>query len=100
MTIPKSQVLLSLPFLLPVALLSQEFRASLSGAVSDSQGAAVPAVRITAIETATGVEARTVSDNSGRYSIPFLAPGAYRIEAEAAGFKRYTRESFRLDVGE
>jgi hypothetical protein len=36
---------------------------------------------------ATGAEAKTVSDTSGRFYIPFLAPGTYRIQAEATGFK-------------
>ena len=82
------------------ALLAQEFRGSISGAVSDPQGAAIPNVRIAATEASTGAESRTVADASGHYAIPFLAPGTYRVRAEAAGFKRFDKENVRLDVGE
>ena len=59
------------------ALGAQEYRATLSGAVSDPQGAFVAnaQVRVTSVET--GVEYKTVSNNDGAYSIPFLAPGSY-----------------------
>lgn len=40
-----------------------------------------------------------VSDSAGRYSIPDLAPGAYRIEARAAGHQRRERLA-RVRAGE
>src|SRR5581483_530221 len=78
----------------------QQFRATISGTVSDPQGSLVPNVRIVAKELATGTESQTVSDNSGKYTIPFLAPGTYQITAEAAGFKRFKRDSFALEASE
>jgi hypothetical protein len=87
-------------FLARAVVNGQEFRGSITGSVTDAQGAAVPNVRISATESATGTESKTVADASGHYAIPFLAPGTYRVRAEAAGFQGFTRENVRLDVGE
>ena len=81
-------------------LIAQEFRGSIGGTVTDPHGAAVPNARIVATESSTGAESRTVTDDSGRYAIPFLAPGDYRIDAEAQGFRRFSKQNVRLDVAE
>ncbi|HEV2864359.1 MAG TPA: TonB-dependent receptor [Pyrinomonadaceae bacterium] len=63
--------------------------ASLSGRVTDPQGAAVPgaSVRLYARERRE-VRVSTTTDQSGAYRFERLAPGAYLLEAEAAGFAR------------
>src|SRR6266567_7262886 len=45
-------------------------------------------------------EIGTVSEASGAYTIPFLAPGEYEIAAEAPGFKRSVRQGLKLGMGE
>ena len=57
---------------LPAALFAQEFRGSISGAVSDPQGAIVVNVKIVARELATGTESTTQSDASGKFIYSFL----------------------------
>src|SRR5437764_13100044 len=81
---------------LPFAAFAQEFRGTISGTVSDSQVSLIPKVRVVATELATQTESGTLSDSSGKYTIPFLAPGIYEIRAEAPGFNRFKRESFAL----
>ncbi len=78
---------------------AQEFRATISGTVSDSSGAAIPGATITATETHTGTRAVAVSDASGQYVVPFLAPGDYDLIAELSGFKQYTRRAIHLAAG-
>jgi hypothetical protein len=83
------------------ALLSaQDFRGTFSGNVTDPQGASIPKVKITATETRTGVKATVSSEDSGAYTIPFLALGIYQIEAEAPGFKKVVRDGLTLSAGE
>jgi hypothetical protein len=79
---------------------AQENRASVSGAVSDSTGAAVPnaTIRITSVEQ--GTTQTTTSNDAGRYLIGFLEPGNYNIRVEAAGFKASVRETVRLDTAQ
>src|SRR5689334_1570392 len=83
-----------------VTSFGQEFRGSLSGHVLDPQSAAVPNARIAATERETGAKFSTVSNADGTYVLPFLPPGPYVIEVEAAGFKRYVNNSLRISTNE
>jgi hypothetical protein len=90
--------LLLLAVLLHTALFAQEFRGTISGAVLDAQSSRIPKARIEAMEMRTGVRSVVVSDNAGKYVIPFLAPGTYQITAIAAGFKRFIQDNFILET--
>ena len=81
-------------------LLGQEYRGTFSGMVADPQGAAVPKAVVVATETRTGVKTTAVCEETGAYSIPFLAPGQYELSAEAPGFKRAVRKGLTLSAGE
>jgi len=81
-------------------LFGQEFRSTITGRITDAQSAAVPGAKVTVTLLSTGAKTETASGPDGLYTIPFLAPGAYRVEAEAQGFKRYVRESFEAATGE
>src|SRR5690349_2301219 len=78
---------------------AQEFRATISGHVLDSSGAAVPGAKIQAINVDTNDTTTATTDNAGAYSIPLLRPGNYRLNASAAGFKQYIRDNVTLEVG-
>ncbi len=85
--------------MLPTAVLAQETRGTISGTVTDSQGAAVPKVKIVATEMHTGTKTSSVTGDSGAYTIPFLPAGEYRIGAESIGFKTAVRQGITLDSG-
>lgn len=87
-------------FLVPCGLRAQEFRATISGAVTDSSGAVVPGAAIQVRETSTGTINKTTSDAAGQYVVPFLLPGQYTITAKAAGFQTYTRTGITLQAQE
>jgi len=76
----------------------QEVRASLTGTVTDSQGAAVPGVTITVLNPATNASITHATNEAGIYIAPFLPPGSYRVTAEKQGFKRYVRENVVLQA--
>jgi len=80
--------------------MAQEFRATISGRLSDSQNAAIAGVNIVATQIGTEAKFETVSASDGLYTLPFLAPGTYRVTAEAAGFKRYVRENLAVGANE
>jgi hypothetical protein len=61
--------------------------AELAGAITDTSGAAVPAVTVTAANTQTGVTLSTTTNDSGLYRFDELVVGSYRIEASKPGFK-------------
>ena len=90
-----------LTFLLCSALLTaQESRATLSGAVTDPSGAAIPGARITATEIRTGVKSSTVSDASGQYTLPFLPPGQYEIQVDEQGYRPFIRKAIQVSSGD
>ena len=77
---------------------AQEVRASITGTVTDAQGAAIPGVTITATNVSNNATITQVSNEAGLYLTPFLTPGTYRLTAEKQGFKRYVREGILLQV--
>ena len=79
---------------------AQEFRGTITGRITDAQKASVPNVKIVVTLVSTGGRSQTTSGTDGLYTIPFLAPGAYKMEAEASGFKRYLREGIEVTAGE
>ena len=74
--------------MLAATAVAQEFRATMSGRVSDSQNAVIAGAKIVATQIGTEAKFETVSGADGLYTIPFLPPGTYRLTAETPGFKR------------
>ncbi len=79
---------------------AQEFRATITGRVLDSSGAAVTNVVVQVRNVGTSALASTITDAQGHYAAPFLSPGAYVVTVEAQGFKKFTREGLTLSVGQ
>src|SRR3954453_12738302 len=77
--------------------MSQEFRSTLSGRVSDPSGASIPGIKVIVIQNETGSKSETSTSESGEYTLPFLSPGPYKLLVEAAGFKQYVQE--RIQIG-
>lgn len=75
--------------------------AILSGRVTDPQGLAVNSATITAVNTATGAERSTSTDETGHYSLVGLPPGVYKITADGgAHFAIFTDEKVIVTVGQ
>src|SRR5439155_22207090 len=64
--------------------------ANLSGTVQDASGALIPGVEITAINDATRVELRAVSNDSGTYNFAAMPPGTYTVRAALPSFQTRT----------
>src|SRR5215469_4848837 len=58
----------------------------LTGTVSDPSGAVVPNATVTVTNLDTGAQRTTTSDSQGRYTIPQVTPGPYKVAAKAPGF--------------
>ncbi|MBK7930366.1 MAG: TonB-dependent receptor [Bryobacterales bacterium] len=92
-------VLLAL-LLAPTGALYAQATAQLTGEVTDNSGAAAPGAEVAATATATGVERTVTTNDSGSYTIPFLAPGEYRIKVTKQGFQTISRDTVRLEVNQ
>ncbi|MBI3698298.1 MAG: TonB-dependent receptor [Acidobacteria bacterium] len=80
--------------------LSQSYTASIRGVVTDPTQSAVPNAQVVATETRRNILQRATTDAAGRYVLTNLPPGEYTLTAEASGFKKYTRESFPVQVNQ
>lgn len=79
---------------------AQEFKATVVGTVTDTQGAVVPGVAVAARNTETGVSTESVTNGSGVFRIQQLVPGPYKITATLQGFKTFVREGIVLHTAE
>ncbi len=78
----------------------QAITGSISGTVEDPSGAAVPAAKVTLVDTETRVERTTTLNDHGDFVFNSVAPGAYTIKVEAAGFKIFLIPSINLTASE
>src|SRR3954453_1617363 len=74
-------------------------RATITSTVTDQSGSPIPNGHITATATATGTKSETVSSDTRKYTLPFLAPGNYRLAGSVQGFKQYEQKGLTLDAG-
>ena len=79
---------------------AQEYRGAIMGRVTDPQDATVPNVKIQATQVETAGKYQTVTSADGQFTLPFLAPGTYRVTVEADGFKRFVRDGLRVGTNE
>jgi hypothetical protein len=73
---------------------------TITGRVTDSTGAIVPAVKVTVVQLSTNFTSNAVTNEEGIYRVLSLQPGLYRITFEADGFKRSVRENVELRTGD
>ncbi len=71
---------------------------SISGTVKDPSGAVIPGAMVIATESATNVQAKTVTDEKGFYSFPSLPVGRYNLKVEEEGFGTQARNNLEVDA--
>src|SRR6185503_9980153 len=74
--------------------------ATLTGAVTDPNGAVVAGATVKATNIATNTVTDTQTTDAGLYRFPTLPVGIYKISAEASGFKSAAVENVTLTVGQ
>ena len=89
-----------IPALLPARAHAQEFRGTISGAVTDPTGAVVPGAAVTVREINTGTTSNTKTDSAGQYVVPFLLPGTYTVTVVMPGFQQVLRAGITLQSQE
>src|SRR5579872_5990920 len=73
--------------------------AEVSGLVSDQSGGAVGGAIVCMTETDKQTVHTVTTDNLGRYVMPNLPVGPYRLQVQAKGFKDYVATGIELTVG-
>lgn len=78
---------------------AQADTATLTGQVTDPNGAAVAGANVTTINQATNISLSTTSNDAGYYTFASLRPGLYTIEVTQTGFDKSVRKEFEVNVG-
>ncbi len=73
---------------------------SLSGMVRDESGLPLSGAKIVLTSDETGSERSLATDSSGRYEVPSVAIGSYRIAASKPGFASEVKTGISLAVGQ
>ena len=92
--------LIALAVLVSVCLFAQSDRGTITGTVTDPSGSLIPNVAVTAVNTATGVELRTQTTDTGNYTIPSVPAGTYNIVVEVTGFRKFEQQGMRVQVAQ
>jgi hypothetical protein len=80
--------------MLPAVALAQ---ASITGVVRDTSGAVLPGVTVEAASPAIIEKVKSAAtDGTGRFVIPDLRPGSYRVTFTLPGFKTVVRDNLEL----
>jgi hypothetical protein len=77
---------------------AQAGTATLIGTIKDGQGAVLPGATVTVTSKATGTTRTTVTNDSGNFTVPALAPGLYDMQVELSGFRPFRHEELELRV--
>src|SRR5438309_2002395 len=78
----------------------QEFRGSITGKVTDPNGAVVAGATVTVTNTGTNAESTAITNAEGSYDFPVLLPGKYKLLVIKDGFKVEVREQIEIRVAD
>lgn len=77
---------------------AQVLYGSLTGAISDPTGAALPNAKVEALNQNTGVRRESTTDDRGVFLFSDLQAGRYRVTVTAAAFSAISQENVPIDA--
>jgi len=92
-------VVLAIAIALPGVAAAQERFGTLTGRVTDQQGAAIPGATVVATNIQTGQVRTFVTDANGQFLAPDLVPGRYTVRFELSGFSPVERTDISVVLG-
>ncbi|HLM55048.1 MAG TPA: TonB-dependent receptor [Pyrinomonadaceae bacterium] len=79
---------------------AQEYRATLTGNITDPAGAAVAGATVTVRSQQTNLDTVVQTNDEGSYTVPFLQPGRYTVTVEKEGFKKAVSDVVELHTAD
>ena len=92
-------VLTALLMLVPFAL-AQTPTGTIEGTVLDPSGASVAGATATITNNANGSSKQITADAAGRFRVPFISPGTYKIGVQAAGFRPAEQNDVVVEISQ
>jgi outer membrane receptor protein involved in Fe transport len=95
----KFMLAIAMTVLLAATVFAQTINGTISGTVTDTQGAIVPGATITVTNASNGLSRTSVTDNEGSFRISGLAVGTYNVKVEKTGFASKINNDVEVNVG-
>ncbi len=95
-----SRFLFTLVFSFAPIAASARQGATISGSITDPDGAAIAGARVTLYSRDSAAQANVSTNEEGRYHFAGVAPGTYLIEANAEGFSGNSVEALDIEGSE
>lgn len=92
--------LTTIAFVFSIIVFGQSNTGSITGVVTDPNGAVVPNATVNVTNQGTNEKHTVQTDGDGRYEVPVLSTGIYTVEASATGFQTSSVKDLRLAVSE
>lgn len=86
--------------LLSVPAAAQSVRGTVSGNVTDSNGAAIPGATVTLVGDQKADTRSVTTNDTGRFSFPAIQPGTYSLRIEQKGFQALEHRGVVLSANE
>jgi hypothetical protein len=93
-------VALSLVFVCCVTAVGQVLKGSISGTITDPQGAVVANAQVKATNVATGAELQSTTDNTGAFRFNLIPTGTYKVDVSAPNFKTLSQTGILVNAGQ
>jgi Carboxypeptidase regulatory-like domain/TonB dependent receptor len=84
--------------LFAVAAFAQADRGSITGTIKDPAGAVVQNANVQAVNSETDAQYKTVSTETGNYTLAQMPAGVYSVTVEVPGFKKFVQQGIRVEV--
>src|SRR6267378_398479 len=78
---------------------AQVSKGSISGSVTDPQGAVVAGASVKAVSKDTNQTYETETDSAGLFRLSLLPPGIFRVEVAKQGFRKVVFDNIEVSVG-
>jgi carboxypeptidase family protein len=93
-----SLAFLTVSLLCSTSAFGQKVSGSVTGTVTDPQGAVVPGATVTLTDVSTNAVRRAESNSAGNYEFQEVDPGTYNIKVSKTGFNEYSTTKVEVHV--
>lgn len=100
MTRIKMTSLVGIVILAGASMFAQTSTGSLSGTVTDPNGASIPGAKVVATSVTTGSKLETLTTDAGLYVFPTLPVSTYNVTVEKTGFKKLNRPNIEIRIAQ
>ncbi|MFM8392857.1 MAG: carboxypeptidase regulatory-like domain-containing protein [Acidobacteriota bacterium] len=92
-------LIISMLLIVPAAS-GQSTTGTITGRVTDPNGAVIAGAAVTITNTGTSIAVTVTTNDEGLYVVPGLLPSGYRVAVAAVGFGKVTKSGIQLEINQ